>query len=634
MNHLVCRAISDQSSLATNLVSQKSARQFQSSPEAKSSSATTTTVGGPIGNDRNATDSSSQSPPRPYRCDQCAVGFKLKVHLKKHNLYKHSDEYPCACGVCGKRFKDSSAVRLHERIHSTARPFECQRCGKSFKTRENLWGHRHRGPCDRGITETGCSGGNTIGSICGMETDGRDEVAAAIDGLGPGKPSNETATPLSSPKGHETAGRSLHTVGVFRANSQQFVGGAEQIVVRAPNGTKFLAQLSAATTSTDFNCNTPSAMQVCSIGVGSTIVAPNGGFVPVGWTASTHQQLHQPLSTIEVPSLIREATSIAAGRRLLGRQSIPSSTSEIGAVVAAAARTISMMQMPPVSGQTWLSSTSVSSGMPPLALPTAVVAPIKREQPEIGCSSSVGGLPTADANGHPLYIVQSSTTAILGAEKHSLPPFSTLISSASYRKPNEAVTSPVSTMSVTASCSTLLNSSPSSSNFDRFPTTTAHAVLEQSCVGGDVLVRLPGIDQLFPKTGSTVDNPAEQKNDPDSYTTGYHVINLTGSPRMLDSFQPQPLAESKLLEIVDDANLGVWKRRQHVSNTTTPGVASQFQTYGIKLGGHNDSNLLVTCLPPPPPYPGLGIGNHQFDFSESATKGHRSQQFLSIVGKR
>jgi len=83
---------------------------------------------------------------RPYRCQLCDVGFKLKVHLKKHNLYRHNTDYPCRCGVCGKPFKDSSAVRLHERIHSTARPFQCA-CGKSFKTRENLWGHRHRRPC-------------------------------------------------------------------------------------------------------------------------------------------------------------------------------------------------------------------------------------------------------------------------------------------------------------------------------------------------------------------------------------------------------------------------------------------------------------------------------------------------------
>ncbi len=85
---------------------------------------------------------------RPYKCSICDVGFKLKVHLKKHNLYRHSDEYPCQCRVCGKKFKDSSAVRLHERIHSEDRPFGCE-CGKRFKTRENLWGHRHRGPCEK-----------------------------------------------------------------------------------------------------------------------------------------------------------------------------------------------------------------------------------------------------------------------------------------------------------------------------------------------------------------------------------------------------------------------------------------------------------------------------------------------------
>lgn len=84
---------------------------------------------------------------RPYICSKCDIGFKMKVHLKKHNLYVHSDQKPCECQHCGKRFKDSSAVRLHERTHSDTRPFECAGCGKAFKTRENLWGHQHRGKC-------------------------------------------------------------------------------------------------------------------------------------------------------------------------------------------------------------------------------------------------------------------------------------------------------------------------------------------------------------------------------------------------------------------------------------------------------------------------------------------------------
>lgn len=87
----------------------------------------------------------------PYRCLECSIGFKLKVHLNKHNLYRHSDVYKCECSTCGKRFKDTSALRLHERTHSTSRPFPCSRCLKSFKTRENLWGHQNRGPCSAAV---------------------------------------------------------------------------------------------------------------------------------------------------------------------------------------------------------------------------------------------------------------------------------------------------------------------------------------------------------------------------------------------------------------------------------------------------------------------------------------------------
>ena len=98
-------------------------------------------------NNTNNNENEENLEERPHKCGECGQGFKLKVHLKKHILYRHSSEYPCECSICGKRFKDSSAVRLHERIHSTERPFSCP-CGKSFKTKENLWGHKNRGPCD------------------------------------------------------------------------------------------------------------------------------------------------------------------------------------------------------------------------------------------------------------------------------------------------------------------------------------------------------------------------------------------------------------------------------------------------------------------------------------------------------
>lgn len=86
---------------------------------------------------------------RPYVCEICSIGFKERYHLKKHTLYKHSDELHEQCPHCGKRFKDSTAVRAHTRIHSDLRPFSCRRCGKTFKTTECLWHHAHRNrPCD------------------------------------------------------------------------------------------------------------------------------------------------------------------------------------------------------------------------------------------------------------------------------------------------------------------------------------------------------------------------------------------------------------------------------------------------------------------------------------------------------
>jgi len=70
--------------------------------------------------------------------------FKERYHLKKHVLFKHTSELREECRVCGKRFKDSTAVRAHERTHSDARPYACPRCDKTFKTSECLWHHENR----------------------------------------------------------------------------------------------------------------------------------------------------------------------------------------------------------------------------------------------------------------------------------------------------------------------------------------------------------------------------------------------------------------------------------------------------------------------------------------------------------
>jgi len=86
----------------------------------------------------------THSDDRPYVCSICSIGFKERYHLKKHELFKHTTALNETCRICGKRFKDSTAVRAHERIHSDVRPYGCTLCGKTFKTSECLWHHENR----------------------------------------------------------------------------------------------------------------------------------------------------------------------------------------------------------------------------------------------------------------------------------------------------------------------------------------------------------------------------------------------------------------------------------------------------------------------------------------------------------
>ena len=50
----------------------------------------------------------THSAERPYVCEVCHIGFKERYHLKKHELFKHTNELKETCRFCGKRFKVSS----------------------------------------------------------------------------------------------------------------------------------------------------------------------------------------------------------------------------------------------------------------------------------------------------------------------------------------------------------------------------------------------------------------------------------------------------------------------------------------------------------------------------------------------
>ncbi|KAJ8673595.1 hypothetical protein QAD02_004857 [Eretmocerus hayati] len=83
---------------------------------------------------------------REYVCDQCGVGFNrrdgLKLHLKVHEKSGSQKLKECSCQLCGEKFESHSRLVLHRsRVHKEGRSFTCPICNRSMVSARTLSWH-------------------------------------------------------------------------------------------------------------------------------------------------------------------------------------------------------------------------------------------------------------------------------------------------------------------------------------------------------------------------------------------------------------------------------------------------------------------------------------------------------------
>ena len=77
---------------------------------------------------------------KPFKCNVCGKGFKLRSGLQQHER-THSSDRPYVCHDCGKLFRQPTHLQQHMRIHTGEKPYDCTFCDKSFRQRTILNQH-------------------------------------------------------------------------------------------------------------------------------------------------------------------------------------------------------------------------------------------------------------------------------------------------------------------------------------------------------------------------------------------------------------------------------------------------------------------------------------------------------------
>lgn len=76
---------------------------------------------------------------KPFMCEHCGQGFRIKEGLKNHRLKHNPPSFSCL--VCNKRFYCQSSLTVHKKTHLTDSRLICDLCGKILSSKFILESH-------------------------------------------------------------------------------------------------------------------------------------------------------------------------------------------------------------------------------------------------------------------------------------------------------------------------------------------------------------------------------------------------------------------------------------------------------------------------------------------------------------
>ena len=92
-------------------------------------------------NNNESLETKKPPPKTEFTCSVCGAVFLRKVILQSHFARKHSEQYNFSCKECGKQFKVKGDLTTHLRFHREP-PAICDACGKTYKNSRYLYLHQ------------------------------------------------------------------------------------------------------------------------------------------------------------------------------------------------------------------------------------------------------------------------------------------------------------------------------------------------------------------------------------------------------------------------------------------------------------------------------------------------------------